>query len=790
MPDIHGWPRGRRTALSLALLGLLLLSSGAVPGGTAADDTAELLHVEDWRDGGHQGADLTVDISADGSRLLLMGYAAPDDVRVTDRDLVPVAVLEPGPNPFDVKGAAWSATDGSALVWGRAAGGDRDVILAYEAPTYALNGSYGASDYGGLVQVDAVCSFVMDIILAVAGRDANGTSMVNVLETASMAVIISTEYPLNATVVHIGDDMRDMVCVDSAGGVARFSSRNWALAQRIVDVVASPTSRCIMEGRPWAIGGSDGNVSLFIYGRDKVDVRARVGDGPVRGLTWVSPENSRVVAATPAPAGGSRLGLFSVVGMPDGSENLSAGATLDIAGNVTMLVIDPADSDVILAAFEDGTLSAYRLRAPPPPPPPPPVVLNAAGDVIDLAGLDYLGKWERPLEGEPRLLFDLSRNGTWVLLANWGAPNEVVVVVRDGTGLTELRKLATLDLGQGFGVQGAVWSRNDTWAVVWGRRAASTADEVVLFDAPAFTSKRVIAMNGTDGLLSIDDVECIRRDRYIAIAGFDQQSRPCVQVRRTDNLTVAATIKLTAQVLDIGYDGSDMAILLVNGELHVHSSKDWTPLYNITGVGTEPSCADFVMAPGWLVGDQGGSCAALLGQRRSVAANLTVGTPVWGTVWTRDVLGDLVTYTSAINSTLPTLQAWRLFGDPNTTGTGSPRMLARLNLSSQPIMMQADPLSPGSIVVAFHDGSLRVYRLNATGDRKWQPFDDLDWSENHDGDGDGDGDGDDGTSWGPSPLLVLGGLVAVAALLGVAILLLRRGGKDGDGGSGPDEPSG
>jgi hypothetical protein len=323
---------------------------------------------------------------------------------------------------------------------------------------------------------------------------------------------------------------------------------------------------------------------------------------------------------------------------------------------------------------------------------------------------------------------------------------------------------------------------------VWGRRAVSTADEVVLFDAPAFTSKRVIAMNGTDGLLSIDDVECIRRDRYIAIAGFDQQSRPCVQVRRTDNLSVAATIKLTAQVLDVGYDGSDMAILLVNGELHVHSSKDWTPLYNITGVGTEPSCADFVMAPGWLVGDRGGSCVALLGQRRSVAANLTVGPLVWGTVWTRDVLGDLVTYTSAINSTLPTLKAWRLFGDPNTTGTGSPRMLARLNLSSQPTMMQADPLSPGSIVVAFHDGSLRVYRLNATGERKWQPFDDLDWSENHDGDG--DGDGDDGTSWGPSPLLVLGGLVAVAALLGVAMLLLRRGGKDGDGGSGPDEPSG
>ena len=189
MPDIHGWPRGRRTALSLALLGLLLLSSGAVPGGTAADDTAELLHVADWRDGGHQGADLTVDISADGSRLLLVGYAAPDDVRVTDRDLVPVAVLEPGPGPFDVKGAAWSATDGSALVWGRAAGGDRDVILAYEAPTYALNGSYGASDYGGLVQVDAVCTFAMGLILAVAGRDANGTSMVNVLETASMAVM-------------------------------------------------------------------------------------------------------------------------------------------------------------------------------------------------------------------------------------------------------------------------------------------------------------------------------------------------------------------------------------------------------------------------------------------------------------------------------------------------------------------------------------------------------------------------------------------------------------------------
>ena len=152
MPDIHGGPRVRRTALSLAMLGLLLLSSGAVPGGTAANDTAELLHVADWRDGGHQGADLTVDISADGSRLLLVGYAAPDDVRVTDRDLVPVAVLEPGPGPFDVKGAAWSATDGSALVWGRAAGGDRDVILAYEAPTYALNGSYGASDYGGLVR--------------------------------------------------------------------------------------------------------------------------------------------------------------------------------------------------------------------------------------------------------------------------------------------------------------------------------------------------------------------------------------------------------------------------------------------------------------------------------------------------------------------------------------------------------------------------------------------------------------------------------------------------------------
>lgn len=783
--NMRGGPGARRAAPSVALLALLLMTPAVTAQGGEAIEVAVLEHVEEWRDAGHQGAGLSVDITMDGSRLLLVGYAAPDDVRVTDRELAPLAVLATGPGPFDVKGAVWSSTDRTALVWGRAEGGDRDVVMAYEAPSYALNVSYNASDFGGLVQVDSVCSFASDIILAVAGRDANGRSLVNILETPSMAVIVSTEYPSNVTVMHIGDDMRDMVCVDSAGGVSQFSTRNWTIVRRVGDVVATPTAICIIPDHAWIVGGSEGNVSLFIYGPRQVDIRAHVGDGRVQGVTWASSVEHRVVTSNPRTGGGSRLGVHKTVGMPDGSEALAWESSLDIAGTVTMLVMDTADDDIVLAAFEDGTLGAYRVTVPSPP---PPVVRNEAGDVIDMAGLEYQGKWERPLEGAPRLMFDLSRNGSWALLANWGAPNEVVVAARDGTDFTELLMLSTLDLGQGFEVQRATWSRNDTWAVVWGRRAGSDADEVVLFDAPAFTSRRTIAMNGTDGVVQVIDVECIRRDRYIAIAGFDQRMEACVQIRRTDNLSVVATLRMPTMVVDVGYDGSDLAILLDSGEVHVHSSKDWTSLYNITGMASDPCCADFAMTPGWLVGDWNGSCAALLGQRRSVAANLTIGLGVWGAVWTRDVLGDLAAGTMSIDSAPPTLQAWRLYGDPNATTTVAPRMLARLNLSSAPVMMQADPLSPGSVVVAHNDGSLRVYRLNTTGERKWQPFDDLDWSDPTDGDGDGDGDGY--TTWGPSPMLVLGGLAAVALLLGLAWLLLRRGGKDGKGEADPDGPSG
>jgi len=311
-----------------------------------------------WRDPGGAGSDLRVDPSPDGSRLLLIGYGAPNELRVTDRSLKTLSVLEPPGTPFAAKGAVWSETARYIIAWGRVSGASMDAIAVYNGTTYAPAGSAVPRESVPLTAVDCARFVAGDRILALAGDAPNGTSTVVFLEIDPFALLRSNPVEGGATVLAIESDGSELLLFDDAGYLSVYSTRDWAPARRYHDLGGTPTGWCIEPLYMWLAGDSTGRVTIWVGNPEWAQWNITVASRPVQAICW-GRDSEGMLVGLPAEEGGSLIQAWGV-GF-GGSLPGEVVAEARTNQTVVMMVLDHATKGGILAAFDDGTLRSYRL---------------------------------------------------------------------------------------------------------------------------------------------------------------------------------------------------------------------------------------------------------------------------------------------------------------------------------------------------------------------------------------------------------------------------------------------
>jgi hypothetical protein len=311
-----------------------------------------------WRDPGGAGAELRVDPSPDGSRLLLVGYGAPNELRVTDRSLRTLSVLAPPGTPFAVRGAVWSETGRSIIAWGRVSGASIDAIAVYNGTTYAPADSMVPRESVPLSTVERARFVAGDRILALAGHAPNGTSMLVFLEIGPFAFLRSSPVAGGATVLAIESDGADLLLLDDTGYLSVYSTRDWTIARRHHDLTGTPTAWSIEPLHPWLAGDSTGRITAWQGHPQWARMNLTMATHPVDALCWGKDEFGMLVAL-PAEGGGSLIqawGLDIGGGLPN--KVLAEARTNQ---TVVMMAPDHATKGGILAAFDDGSLRSYKL---------------------------------------------------------------------------------------------------------------------------------------------------------------------------------------------------------------------------------------------------------------------------------------------------------------------------------------------------------------------------------------------------------------------------------------------
>ena len=129
-----------------------------------------------------------------------------------------------GSTTFQVKGAVWSDNEDCVAVWGREDGVSRDDLRIYMSPSYELNDTIAPRDEVPLETIDAVRFFAFDDILAIGGRDTNGTSRLLVFEVGPLSLHRDYIHGDNVTIISIHSDFIDLICVDASGSVSVFQT--------------------------------------------------------------------------------------------------------------------------------------------------------------------------------------------------------------------------------------------------------------------------------------------------------------------------------------------------------------------------------------------------------------------------------------------------------------------------------------------------------------------------------------------------------------------------------------
>jgi hypothetical protein len=305
--------------------------------------------------------DFRFEYSSDGERLLFKGWTGPNDIRVMDEDLTHIKTIDLPTENFQVNDAHWGDR-GSIIVWGNNGSGLGDDLLVYKVPDLELDASFLPREAIPLVTIDSAMLLAGELIMMVAGRADNGTSMIISLEIQTDSILTNHTVYGNLTIEATAVMSHQFVALDVEGGATLIDTTRWTYDDRIVDIDGPFSFARLRTNHPWTVGGEDGHVLMkkdFLLNQT-FDMTYEV---PAQAACWLKANlTNSVIIALPKAGGGSKI-----QGYHDRNGSFELGDELETEGTVTTMVsVVSVRSDfykhtVISVGFASGEFKQYNI---------------------------------------------------------------------------------------------------------------------------------------------------------------------------------------------------------------------------------------------------------------------------------------------------------------------------------------------------------------------------------------------------------------------------------------------
>jgi len=301
------------------------------------------------------GGPVTVMFDGGGDRMLVVGYEHANDLRVLDRDLALLGVLEPPFEGFNVSGATISERGTQVLAWGRTPSNATDVLVAFSLVGFQPDLDLIPEGTVKLDRITAAHVLADGLILAVGGSDAMGTTRMAFVETLQAAELRNDSYPGAGSVVSLRDDGHDLLALLDDGTALVYATTNWTLEMTLRPFDGPVTASEVRPGNYWCFGSSEGRVVEYKHEMERFDVNLSLPETPVEGLYSSGPGRFLVVAAQGEGAG-SDLSVCK-----HGDKGWHVQSTTLLEGEVTALVGDPGANATFAACMADGSVDFYSV---------------------------------------------------------------------------------------------------------------------------------------------------------------------------------------------------------------------------------------------------------------------------------------------------------------------------------------------------------------------------------------------------------------------------------------------
>jgi hypothetical protein len=307
---------------------------------------------------GEDSVDLALDTHRNGDHYLVSGYGHAGEFRVLDRDLETLTVVGPPEEGYVIKGCTFSDWDVRLLVWGRAQGEVRDTLHIYDVNGSAYGDDIVPNGTVPLVDIDQARLLASELILLVAGRDANGTSKVLFIETQTNNVISQGVVPDGRRVVHTEENGNHIPVLDEEGGLLVFESFNWSLYMQLQLLDSAPTVYELHGGRFWTLGTQDGQIIFGMSYMGGFTSQHNLTMGPVEGAVWNRRPNDAIFAVTARQGEGSGSLLEVWWATP---ETWPLIHKMPTEKGVEFIHHVPGEADLFLIGYEDGSIVQYHI---------------------------------------------------------------------------------------------------------------------------------------------------------------------------------------------------------------------------------------------------------------------------------------------------------------------------------------------------------------------------------------------------------------------------------------------
>ncbi len=302
-----------------------------------------------------------------GDHYLLRGHGHEGEYRVLDADLATVTVLPPPEDGFLIKGCTFSDWGLRFLMWGRGQGDANDTLHLYDVDQGVFDDSVLTNATVPLVTIDHARLLASEVMLLVAGRDANGTSRAILRETLGNSTRNQLDVPGNRTIIHSDVNGNFLPVIDEAGGMLIIESNNWSLKDSFDPPVHVPTFYEIHDQRFWTIALENGTVRIGGNIDNEVLYEYLVHEGPLEGAVYGKLENGAlfVITARAADGGGSTLEVWWA-----GRGDWQRIHEMHLEKGVAFLHHVPGEDLLFLVGHEDGSVVQYSIDIQDIPPKP------------------------------------------------------------------------------------------------------------------------------------------------------------------------------------------------------------------------------------------------------------------------------------------------------------------------------------------------------------------------------------------------------------------------------------